>query len=85
MPLMAAEPVPGVRREVSVIDLCAEFKCNAIKTSVRQTLEAYKRQFWASLNEDRRQDADFSRYFSPSCATASCGREEFPADGWSKR
>ena len=45
-------------------DLCSEFKCNVIKTSVRQTLEAYKRQFWASLHEDRRQDADFSRWVS---------------------
>jgi hypothetical protein len=47
---------------VSVLELCTEFKCNAIKASVRQALEAYKRQFWASLHEDRRQDADFSRY-----------------------
>lgn len=52
----------GIRREVSVADLCTEFKCNAIKTTARQTLEAYKRQFWASLDEGRRQDADFSRW-----------------------
>ena len=46
---------------MSVTDLCTEFKCNGIKTLIRQALEAYKRQFWASLHEDRRQDADFSR------------------------
>ena len=51
----------GVRRELSVADLCAEFKCNAIKASVRQALETFKLQFWASLPEDRRPDADFSR------------------------
>jgi hypothetical protein len=44
-----------------VAELCTEFKCNGIKTSIRQTLEAFKRQFWASLPENRREDADFSR------------------------
>jgi len=53
--------VAGIRREVSVAELCTEFKCNGIKTSIRQTLEAFKRQFWASLPESRREDADFSR------------------------
>ena len=45
-------------------ELCTEFKCNGIKASIRQTLEAFKRQFWSSLPENRRQDADFGRLSS---------------------
>jgi hypothetical protein len=53
----------GIRREVSVAELCTEFKCNAIKTSIRQALEAYKRQFWSSLKtEEQQKNADFSRF-----------------------
>ena len=46
-------------------ELCTEFKCTAIKTSIRQALEAYKRQFWSSLKtEEQQKNADFSRFFA---------------------
>ena len=51
----------GMTREVTINELCAEFSCNAIKASARQMLEVFKREFWASLTEERRDNADFSR------------------------
>ena len=51
----------SITREVSINELCAEFSCNAIKASARQMLEVFKRKFWASLIEERREHADFSR------------------------
>jgi hypothetical protein len=51
----------GIIREVTINELCSEFSCNAIKSSARHMLEVFKREFWASLVEERRDSADFSR------------------------
>jgi hypothetical protein len=57
-----------IKREVSVSELCQDFKCNPVQAEARRLLENFKTQFWASLPEERRQYADFSRPVFAACA-----------------